>query len=176
MNANLISEQTLKAYENRYIEMQKHQNTDKGRELFVSTLSATSEQIENMHVKATIGDFEVENDGPPPLGGSGIITPMPLLLATIANCLEITALLYLSYQKVNVTSLKVKVEATHDKRSVLEPENEPLPGFYDMKYTWIINTSEDHKKIEEALDKIDEICPVKCSMRGQRFTKEIVFL
>lgn len=162
MNNKLISDETLKAYRKRFQKMQKHKDTEIGKELFVSKLIAVSEQIDNLHVKTRIGDFEIENDGPKQLGGSGKIPgPMPMFLATIANCLEITALLYLSFSNVNVNSIKVKVEAIHDIRSALDPKKEPFPGFYDIKYTWYIKTKENLKKIDHILRKVEEICPVK---------------
>ena len=40
--------------------MQKHRDTNEGDRLFLSKVTAVSEQIENMHVKAKIGNFEIE--------------------------------------------------------------------------------------------------------------------
>jgi len=162
MNKKLISDETYKAYKERFLKMQKHKATEKGNELFISRLVAISEQIDNLHVKAKIGDFEIENDGPKELGGSANLPgPMPMFLATFANCLEITALLYLSFSNVKVNSIKVKIEGTHDKRSALDPKKEPFPGFYDIKYIWYVDTEESLKKIDRILKKAEEICPVK---------------
>ena len=162
MNNKLISDETLKAYKKRFQKMQKHKDTEIGKKLFVSKLVAVSEQISNLHVKTRIGDFEIENEGPEQLGGSGKIPgPMPMFLAILANCLEITAILYLSFSNVNVNSIKVEVEAIHDKRSALDPKKEPFPGFYDIKYTWYVDTEESLKKIDRILKKAEEICPVK---------------
>ena len=176
MKEQLISEETLKAYQERYVEMQKHKDTKRGDELFLSTATAISEQIENMHVKAKIGDFEIENDGPQDLGGKGeIIGPVPMLLAALANCLEISALLYLSFSNLNVNSLKVKVEATQDKRGVLEPNKPPFPGFYDLRYTWIIDSKEDPQKLEKALREVSAICPANRTLR-QETTERFEYL
>lgn len=162
MNKKLISDDSLKAYEIRFKEMQKEKDTEKGNELFIVNMVAISEQINNLHVKAKINDFEIENDGPKDLGGAGEIPgPMPMLLASIANCLEITALLYLSYSNIKVTSVKVKVEANFDKRSALDPNKEPFPGLFDLNVTWSLNTEENFKKIERILKWVEEICPVK---------------
>jgi len=144
MNKKLISDETYKAYKERFLKMQKHKATEKGNELFISRLVAISEQIDNLHVKAKIGDFEIENDGPKELGGSANLPgPMPMFLATFANC------------------IKVKIEGTHDKRSALDPKKEPFPGFYDIKYIWYVDTEESLKKIDRILKKAEEICPVK---------------
>ena len=71
MRNKLVSDETLKAYIARYEKMNKHRDTDEGDRLFVSKETAISEQIDNMHVKATVGNFVLENDGPKDLGGSG---------------------------------------------------------------------------------------------------------
>ncbi|MHA1884884.1 MAG: OsmC family protein [Promethearchaeota archaeon] len=107
MNSKLVSDETVKAYMDRYEQMVNLLDSNEGDRLFISRVTAVSEQIENMHVKATIGDLTFENDGPKDLGGSGNIAgPMQMLLASIANCLEITALLYLSFANVQVQSVK----------------------------------------------------------------------
>jgi len=158
----LVSNETLKAYMDRNEKMNKHQDTDEGDRLFISKVTAVSEQIDNLHVKATVGNFVIENDGPKDLGGSGSVPgPMQMFLASLANCLEITALLYLSFSKVEVKSINVKVEATYDKRSAFDPKKEPFPGFYDIKYIWYIETEENLIKVDRILKKAEDICPVK---------------
>ena len=162
-----ISEEILKAYMDRFQKMQANKDTEEGNTLFISKVVAESEQIDNMHVMAKVGNFEIENDGPKDLGGYGKVPgPMQMLLATLANCLEITALLYLTFSNVRVNSIKVKVEGTHDKRSALEPKKEPFPGFYDINYTWYIDTEEKPEKVEQILKKVEEGCPVKGSLNN----------
>jgi len=175
MRNKLVSDETLKAYMDRYEKMQKYLDTDEGDRLFVSKVTAVSEQIDNLHVKATNGNFVIENDGPKDLGGSGNVPgPMPMFLASLANCLEITALVYLSLSNVKVNSISVKVEAMHDKRSALNPNKEPLPGFFDIKYVWYIDTNENLKKVDRILKKAEEVCPVRrtCS-KHHEFPREI---
>jgi len=125
MNNKLISDETLKAYKIRFQEMKKNKDTEKGNELFVLKMVAFSEQIDNLHVKAKINNFEIENEGPKDLGGSGVIPgPMPMFLASIANCLEITALLYLSNSNMKVNSINVKVESNFDiKMHLIQKKN-----------------------------------------------------
>jgi len=64
MNNKLTSDESLKAYKNRFQEMQKNKDTEKGNELFILKMVAISEQIDNLHVKAKINNFEIENEGP----------------------------------------------------------------------------------------------------------------
>jgi len=175
MSNKLVSDETLKFYKERCEKMIKFRDTDEGDRLFVSKVTAVSEQIENLHVKATVGNFVVENDGPKDLGGSGnVLGPMQMFLASLANCLETTALLYLSLSNVNVNSINLKVEAIYDKRSTLNPKKEPFPGFYDIKFVWYIETDENLKKVDQILKKAEEVCPVKGTFnKHHEFPREI---
>jgi len=175
MRNKLVSDETLKSYQDRFEKMIKIKDPDEGDRLFISKISAISEQIDNMHVKASVGNYTIENDGPKDLGGSGAVPgPMQMLLASLANCLEITALLYLSVSNVNVNSIKVKVEAMYDKRSSINPKKEPFPGFYDIKYVWEIETDENLRKVDQILKRVEEICPVKGTLnRHHEFPREI---
>jgi len=175
MRNTLVSDETLKAYMDRFEKMIKNRDSDEGDRLFIPKVTAVSEQIDNMHVKASVGDYVIENDGPKDLGGSGNIPgPMQMLLASLANCLEITALLYLSSSNVKVNSIKVEVEAIYDKRSSINPKKEPFPGFYDIKYVWEIETDENLRKVDQILKRVEEICPVKGTLnRHHEFPREI---
>lgn len=175
MRNTLVSDETLKAYMDRFEKMIKNRDSDEGDRLFISKVTAVSEQIDNMHVKASVGDYVIENDGPKDLGGSGNIPgPMQMLLASLANCLEITALLYLSSSNVKVNSIKVEVEAIYDKRSSINPKKEPFPGYYDIKYIWYIDTDENLKKVDQILKKAEEVCPVKGTLsKHHEFPREI---
>ena len=105
MSKKLITNESRTAYLNRFKKMQELGFTEKGDELFTSKLVAESEQIYNLHVKAKINNLEIENDAPKDLGGkSSAPPPMQSLLATYANCLEITALLYFSFSNTAANS------------------------------------------------------------------------
>ncbi len=176
-NKKLINKETLNAYRNRFQKMQKYKFTKEGDELFVSKLVAISEQINNMHVKARIGDLEIHNDGPKELGGTNKgPSPMQSLLASLANCLEITAMLYFTFRNLKVNSVKLKVEATLDRRSALEPKKAPFPGFYDINYTWYIDSEENLKKIERILETVEDICPVKGTFKRDHSLSQKIIL
>lgn len=178
MSKPIISNESIVAYNKRFQSMMKHKFTKKGDELFITSLVAEAEQINNLHVKSKIGEFKIENDAPEALGGSNAApAPMQMLLATFANCLEITALLYFSFLKVNVDSIKLRVEATYDKRCVLPDKEAPIPGFYNINYVWYIESKEKLRKIEEVLEKVDKFCPVKGTLtRNHDFKQKIVLV
>jgi len=176
MSEKLVNDEIVAAYAKRLETMNKYKFTEKGDELFISTIVAEAEQLQDLHVKSTIGDLSIECDAPKELGGSGKIPgPMNILLASLANCMEITGLIYFTLAGVNLNSLKVKVEATYDKRAALGTKNAPLPGFYQYKTTWFIDSNESLKKIKQVLKKVEKNCPVKGSLeRPNEFLEEIV--
>lgn len=176
MSKKLITDESRTAYLNRFKKMQVLGFSEKGDELFISKLVAESEQIDNLHVKAKINNLEIENDAPEDLGGkSGAPPPMQSLLATYANCLEITALLYFSFSNMKANSIKVRVEATLDKRSALLSKEAPLPGFYNITHIWYIDSNERVKKIKKVLERIERICPVGGTfLRSHKFSHNIV--
>jgi len=176
MSKKLITDESRIAYLNRNKKMQELGFSEKGDELFISTLVAESEQIDNLHVKSKINKFEIENDAPEDLGRkSGCPPPMQSLLATYANCLEITALLYFSFLNIKANSIKVRVEATLDKRSALLTKEAPLPGFYDITQIWHIDSNEPFNKIKKVIERVEQICPVGGTfIRSHDFTHKIV--
>ena len=130
MSKKLITEESRIAYLNRNTKMQELGFSKKGDNLFISTLVAESEQIENLHVRAKISNFEIENDAPEDLGGkSGSPPPMQALLATYANCLEITALLYFSFSNIVMVAtfqFFLSIEMKHPLRSLNPRYNQSL--------------------------------------------------
>ena len=172
---DLLTNETVAAYMRRFREMQKYKYTKKGDELFIEKRVAVSEQINNLHVQAKINEFVVDNDGAKEVGGSSKgPCPMECLLAALANCLEQTALLYFTFQGVRIKSVKVRVEASQDKRSALNPRESPFPGFFDFKIIWYIDSDEDPKKIKRVLRRVEDNCPVKGTVsRPSSFSEEI---
>ncbi|MFX1273848.1 MAG: OsmC family protein [Promethearchaeota archaeon] len=178
MSEKLLNDGIIAAYTKRLENMNKYKFTEKGDELYISTLVAEVEQIKDLHVKSNIGDISIECDAPKDLGGSGnYSTAMKLLLASLANCLEISGLLYFTFANVKINSLKVKVEGTYDKRAVLNNKQAPLPGFYNYKITWYIDSDEKLKKIQQVLKKVERNCPVRGSLdRPHEFSEELVIV
>jgi uncharacterized OsmC-like protein len=163
--SKLLTDETNEAFMNRFKLMQKHKNSAKGDELFVSKLVAVSEQVSNLHVRSKINGFEINNDGSRDLGGfNNGPSPTEALLGCLANCCEQTALIYFTFSKIKVKSIKVKIEAKIDKRSSLNPREIPLPGFYDFKIMWFINSDDHPRKIKQVLAKVALNCPVKATI------------
>jgi hypothetical protein len=71
MKKKLVTGENVKVYMNRNEKMVNLLNSDEGERLFFSKITAISEQVDNIHVKAIIGNLMFENDGPKGLGGSG---------------------------------------------------------------------------------------------------------
>ena len=93
----------------------------------------------------------------------------------MANCLELTAMMFFSFMRLNVSNVKVKVKAKYDKRSTMLKKENAMPGLYDIRYKWYIDTIESKKRIEKALRKVQEACPVKWTLQKENnFTQDIV--
>lgn len=178
MSKKLVSQNVIDAYQRRFQSMKEHNFTKEGDELFITKLVVESEQLSNLHVRATIDKFAFDNDEPKELGGTNLApNPMQSLLAAFANCLEISGMLYLSFSNVKVKSLKVKVEATYDKRSALVVKEAPLPGFYEFSYTWYVDTDEPLSKVKRVLKKVERNCQVRGTLaRIPQFSEDIVLL
>lgn len=178
MSKKLITDESVNAYIERLKNIQKHKFSKKGDELFITKLVAESEQMSNLHVRAKVNDFEVESDEPQALGGTGNFpTPMESLLASLANCLEIACLLYFTFDRVNVTSVKVKVEAYYDKRAVLPDKEAPQPGFYDVNFTYIVESNEPEEKIKRTLERVENNCPVKGTFsRSHEYRNQLMLI
>jgi uncharacterized OsmC-like protein len=161
-NNSLISAESINAYKERLKRMRSCNKSSS--EVFIDKYTAVSEQVENLHVKAKVGDFEIEADEPTKLGGfNKAPNPMQLLIASIANCLELSALTYFSFSNLDIESVKVEVSALYDKSYILKEGNfvDGFPGFYDFGINWIIESKENPAKIERILKKINSCCPVK---------------
>lgn len=172
----LIDENTLKLYFKRLEKINKLGYSEEGDAEFIEELTATSEQINNLYVKAQINGFEIECDEPESVGGTGKApNPLEVLLASMANCLELTAMMFFSFMRLNVSNVKVKVKAKYDKRSTMLKKENAMPGLYDIRYKWYIDTIESKKRIEKALRKVQEACPVKWTLQKENnFTQDIV--
>ncbi len=174
----LITPESFNAYSTRVEKMRELGFSKEGADLYIEKMVAISEQVKNLHVKASINQREVHNDEPKEMGGtSSAPRPTETFLACLANCLEISALLYFSFAKMRVESVIVKVEGTIDKRSALLTEDAPLPGFYDLTWTWYVRTEETEKKVEKVLEKVEKSCPVKGTItRPHNFSRKIIIL
>jgi len=177
MTEKLLSDKIITAYLTRLENMNKYKFTEEGDELFIKKLIAETEQVNDLHVRTKIDDFIIESDEPEVLGGTNLApNPMQSLLASLSNCLEITALLYFSFAKMKINTIKVRVEATFDQRAVLAVRNAPLPGFYNYVVTWYIDSEEKFRKIKQVLKKVESLCPVRGSFENPKTFKEKVIL
>ena len=177
MTEKLLSDKIIAAYLNRLKNMNKYKFTEEGDELFIKKLIAETEQVNDLHVRTKIDDFIIESDEPEVLGCTNLApNPMQSLLASLSNCLEISALLYFSFAKMKIASVKVRVEATFDQRANLAVKDGPLPGFYNYNVTWYIDSEEKLRRIKQVLKKVETLCPVRGSFENPKTFLEKVIL
>ena len=174
-NDKLVSKKTINAYLERLKELQKYKFSERGDELFIEKYVVKSEQVDNLYVRAIVNEFEIYNDEPEKFGTNRSPRPTETLLASIANCLEISALLYFSFANLKIKSISVEVEGKIDKRSVLSGKNRPLPGFFDIIITWYIDTDENLKKVERVLEKVRMNCHALGTLtKNYEFPRKII--
>ncbi|MBD3187478.1 hypothetical protein GF325_11655 [Candidatus Bathyarchaeota archaeon] len=171
----LVNDEVIEAYSKRFKLMQERGFTAAGKEEFLEKITVESRQVENLHVRCAIDGFKIDSDEPEHLGGSNkAARPMVQLLAALANCLQISAMLYFSFSGMHVDSVRVKVSSTHDKRFVINHPDAPDPGFHDITITWMVETGEPRSKVFKVIRKIEQNCPVKATFsRGHHFLSEI---
>ena len=167
----LVNQETVKAYSERFKKMMAIKFSPEGDKLFIEKLVAKSSQIDNLRVKTQVNGFVMECDEPKELGGTNLAPrPIDLLLASLANCLEISALLYFSFSTLKVDSVKVTIETEIDKRAILNHKDAPLPGFHYFKIIWDINSNENEKQVKKIIDKVEKFCPISGTLsRAQNF-------
>ena len=178
MSKKLLTDKIIAAYLKRLESMNKYKFTEEGNKLFVKNLIAETEQVNDLHVRTKVDNFIIESDEPETLGGSNLApNPMQSLLASFSNCLEITALLYFSFARMKINSVKVRVEATFDQRAALAVKGAPLPGFYNYDVTWYIDSEEKFRKIKQVLKKVETLCPVRGSFQNpKRFSEKVILI
>ncbi|MBD3255822.1 MAG: hypothetical protein GF383_12065 [Candidatus Lokiarchaeota archaeon] len=177
MKSKLVSLETIDTYKKRIAQMRKLGFSKEGDILFIEEVVAVSEQVENLKVIANVNGFIVECDEPRAVGGTDqAARPVDLFLAAIANCLEIGALVYLSFSNLKVESIKTHLSAKFDKRALEASKDAPLPGFYDFKLRWIVKTEEPPRKIEKVLQKVEASCPVMSTLRRKPTIRSILKL
>lgn len=171
----LVSPEIIKAYSDRFKKIVNLKFSPEGDVLFIEKLVASARQIDNLHVETEINGFKIECDEPKALGGTNLAPrPIDLLLASLANCLEISALMYFSFSNLKVDSVMVSIETEIDKRAVLTDKDAPLPGFTYFKVKWDIATQENLKKVQHILDNVEKFCPISGTLsRAQDFQWEI---
>lgn len=176
MTEKLLSDKIIAAYLKRLENMNKYKFTEEGDKLFIKKLIAETEQVNDLRVRTKVDDFIIESDEPETLGGSNLApNPMQLLLASFSNCLEISALLYFTFARMKINSVKVRVEATFDQRATLAVKDGPLPGFYNYDVIWYINAEEKFRKIKQVLKKVETLCPVRGSFENtKRFSEKVI--
>ncbi|TFF98549.1 MAG: OsmC family peroxiredoxin [Promethearchaeota archaeon] len=175
-NKKLITDKALESYLKRFKKIKRLGYSDEGDKTFIEKYTVISEQVHNLHVKALVNGHEIECDEPKDMGGTGKApNPLETLLASMANCLELTAMMFFSFLKLDVSNIKVEIQASYDKRSIILKKENTLPGLYGIHYTWYIDTSESQDTITQALQKVEESCPVKWTLQKEHaFSQKIV--
>jgi uncharacterized OsmC-like protein len=145
-------------------------------QFYIKKFAVETEQIDNLYIKNKIGEFQLECDEREELGGSNKApNPMQMLLSSLASCSLLTAAVLFSLMQIKVKKLKLKLSATYNLRVFADPGTNDRPGFENFHFKWYIDTKEPRSKLENALIKAEQICPVRGSLEKENsFSKEII--
>ncbi len=91
-------------------------------------------------------------------------TPVQLLLAAYAGCMEITWLTVCTMHQLNVSKVEITITATRDRRFILGGNNPISARFTDLTIVFKFETSEKLDKLKRLLKKVEQLCPVGSSL------------
>ena len=140
---------------------------------FLGKFALESVQKKNLQISVSTRNFTITIDEPPASGGDDIApSPVEVLLAAFAGCLHVNWVIYLSFAKIEVEHLKVKMESGLDMRYVLTTPEYP-PRLKNVKIITEIKSDASMKKLEHVLEKVKRTCPVGGSLHPD-ITREYI--
>jgi uncharacterized OsmC-like protein len=132
-------------------------------EKFLNHLTASAEQVQNLHMKVQVRDHEVHIDEPVPMGGDDFApSPLETLLAAVAGCKETTWVLASSILDMAVDKVEVNVEGSIDRRYMQDPS---VPArLQSIRITSRVTTSEPQEKMEMVFGRLQQMLPMTGSL------------
>jgi len=145
-------------------------------EKFLNNLTACAEQVQNLHMRVQVRDYEIHVDEPAPMGGDGFApSPLETLLAAVAGCTETTWVLASSIFDLAVDNVEVKVEGSIDRRYMQDPS---VPArLQSIRITSRVTTSEPQEKMERIYGRLQQMFPVAGSLSAdieKEFLLEVI--
>lgn len=138
----------------------------------MATLTFKSEvQWEGEGVLSTayIGDKQVQIDEPKSLGGfDQAPNPVEYLLAGLGGCINVLVVTFAKQFDVEINDVKVNVEGDLDPDGFLGKNPNVRPGYEEIRYEIVIDSSSDEAKVQALLDHVQKVCPVKDTLQGTR--------
>jgi uncharacterized OsmC-like protein len=131
---------------------------DFGRE----TSRSVTTLVEGLRCACEEGDWRVQTDLPAALGG-GESGPTPGMLgrAALGSCLVMGYQLHASRLGVELTSIRVEIEADFDNGAMLFLESDARPGYSEVRYHVDIVSPAPDELVLKVLDEGDVLSPYR---------------
>lgn len=134
-------------------------------ELYLGKTSIYCSQVSNFQIAVKAGDHIIKMDEPiASAGDNTAATPVQLLLAAYAGCMEITWLEICTIHKLNVSKVSINITSTMDRRFVLAGKNPISPRFTSLLIQFRFETTEELGTLQKYLKKVEQNCPVGASL------------
>lgn len=116
---------------------------------------------EKVKVKGTTRQFEFGFDEPEPIGGDDSApNPIEYVLATLGKCQAITYKALASLKGIQLDSVTIKTKGDLDLQGFLGIDNKVRPGFQNVEFDTVIESSEDYDKLQRLSKQVESLCPV----------------
>jgi uncharacterized OsmC-like protein len=127
----------------------------------VGTNRSVTTLHDGLHCSTDEGSWSIEADLSPGLGGSGSApTPGVLLRAALGSCMAMTYRLRAARRGVELTSVRVTVEADSELAGMLFCESSAPPGYSEVRYHVEVESDEDPERVLAILDEGDRLSPL----------------
>ncbi|MBX9640316.1 MAG: OsmC family protein [Mycobacteriaceae bacterium] len=109
----------------------------------------------------TLGQYHVEVDEPPPLGGEGKApNPVEYYLASLLSCQIVTWRFWAEKLGIAVDAITAHAEGDLDIRGFFGLEDAVRAGFQEIRVVVTVSGPETPERYQELQDAVDAHCPV----------------
>lgn len=127
----------------------------------VGTCRSVTTAIDGVRCSTQEGSWQVDTDLPPALGGNAASpTPSVLLRAALGSCMAMSYQLRAAKHGVELTSIRVTVEADSELAGMLLVDAAAPPGFTELRYHVEIESPDPLEAVLRIIDEGDQLSPL----------------
>ena len=123
----------------------------------------------------TLGQYSVEVDEPPTLGGENTApNPVEYYLASLLSCHVVTYRVWADQLGIALDDVTAHAEGDLDVRGFFGFDDAVRPGFQEVRVVVTLTGPEDRARYEELHEKVENHCPVLDLTRNPTPVKTIL--
>ena len=131
----------------------------------LNTYRASAQRKENLQLEVSARDFTIRVDEPETSGGDNTgMSPVELLLGSLAACQSITALAFANFYGIASEDLRVEIEGEMDPDGFSGMDPTVRPGFQSIRSTFHVKSSAPKVQLQQLLKMVEKQCPVGDSL------------